>query len=122
MGFDDILLFMLNKIYSHFETIASSVLKQMFCDLFCAFNTIQPRILANKLIPFKLRSLTIAWVMDSLLSRPQFVRLDDKVSDTILTTGALQGTVLFPFLFTHYTVDYRQRQWSCHLQIFDLYD
>ena len=44
----------------------------------------------------------ILWVLDYLNSRPQFVRLSPILtSNTIKTnTGAPQGTVLSPFLFS----------------------
>jgi hypothetical protein len=64
---------------------------------------------------------TIKWILDYLTNRPQFVRLRENViSNTVFTfTGAPQGTVLSPFLFTLYTADCRQHVHdSCHLQKF----
>ncbi|CAF91989.1 unnamed protein product, partial [Tetraodon nigroviridis] len=41
---------------------------------------------------------------DYLTGRPQYVRLKDITSDTVVSnTGAPQGTVLTPLLFTLYT-------------------
>ena len=41
------------------------------------------------------------WILDYLTNRPQYVRTRDCVSDTVVcSTGAPQGTVLAPFLFT----------------------
>ena len=109
---------MLHRIHSHLQSPASSV-RLMFFDFSSAFNTIQPHILANKLIQFKLHYSTITWCMKYLVPRPQFVRLDDIVSDVIWTkTGAPQGTVLAPFLFTLYTADCRHSESSCHMQKF----
>ncbi|KAI3366554.1 hypothetical protein L3Q82_000686 [Scortum barcoo] len=46
------------------------------------------------------------WISDYLTSRPQYVRLKDITSDTMVSsTGAPQGTVLAPLLFTLYTSD-----------------
>uniref|UniRef100_A0A1A8MF94 Reverse transcriptase domain-containing protein n=1 Tax=Nothobranchius pienaari TaxID=704102 RepID=A0A1A8MF94_9TELE len=91
----------------------------MFFDFSSAFNTIQPHILGNKLLDFKLHNSTTAWILDYLLNRPQFVRVGGKCSDLIFTnSGAPQGTVLSPFLFTLYTADYRHSLPSCHLQKF----
>jgi len=59
----------------------------------------------------------VAWITDYLTSRPQYVRLQGSVSDVLLSnTGAPQGTVLSPFLFTLYTSDLHSG--SCHLQKF----
>ncbi|KAI3360809.1 hypothetical protein L3Q82_012883, partial [Scortum barcoo] len=60
-----------------------------------------------------------AWVTNYLTDRPQFVRLQDCVSDVVVcSTGAPQGTVLSPFLFTLYTSDFTYSTDSCHLQKF----
>ncbi|KAI3374204.1 hypothetical protein L3Q82_006060 [Scortum barcoo] len=51
--------------------------------------------------------------------RPQFVRVQGFESDRLLcSTGAPQGTVLAPFLFTLYTADFSYNTPSCHLQKF----
>ena len=105
-------------MYSHLESSASSV-REMFFDFSSAFNTIQPHILANKLSQYKLHNSTITWCMKYLVPRPQFVRLDDIVSDVIWTkTGAPQGTVLAPFFFILYTSDCRHSDAMCHMQKF----
>ncbi|KAI3360413.1 hypothetical protein L3Q82_002255 [Scortum barcoo] len=50
---------------------------------------------------------------------PQFVRVQGFESDRLLcSTGAPQGTVLAPFLFTLYTADFSYNTPSCHLQKF----
>ena len=48
-----------------------------------AFNTIQPHILVKKLLNWKINNNSIAWVMEYLTSRPQFVKIGDAVSKTI---------------------------------------
>ena len=61
----------------------------------------------------------VSWITDYLTGRPQFVRLKDGLSDTVISsTGAPQGTVLSPVLFTLYTSDFRYNKESCHLQKF----
>jgi len=72
-------------------------------DFSSAFNTIRPFLLGTK--PGRLMQADAplaAWITNYLTSRPQYVRLQSNMSDTILSnTGAAQGTVLSPFLFTH---------------------
>ena len=119
VGVDDALLYLLHRVYSHLETAGKSV-RIMFFDFSSAFNTIQPHILAKKLIDFNMNNSMVAWVMDYLTSRPQYVRLGGGISKTVITnTGAPQGTVLSPFLFSLYTSDCRISPASgCHLQKF----
>ena len=61
----------------------------------------------------------VSWITDYLMGRPQYVRLQDCVSDTVVSsTGAPQETVLSPFLFTLYTSDFQFHSESSHLQKF----
>ena len=61
----------------------------------------------------------ISWTTDYLTGRPQFVHLGSVLSDVVGSdTGAPQGTVLPPFLFTLYTTDFQYNSESCHLQKF----
>lgn len=60
-----------------------------------------------------------AWTTDYLTDRPQYVRLRNCVSDVVFcSTGAPQGTVLSPFLFTLYTSDFKHNTPHCHIQKF----
>lgn len=48
----------------------------------------------------------VKWMSDYLTGKPQYVRLKDITSDTVVnSTGAPQGTVLGTLLFTLYTSD-----------------
>ena len=61
----------------------------------------------------------VTWVDDYLMGRLQYVRLQNCVSDRLISNiGAPQGNVLSPFLFTTYTADFKYRTESCHLQKF----
>lgn len=63
--------------------------------------------------------LLVSWITDYLTDRPQFVRLGTNTSDTVTSsTGAPQGTVLAPLLFTLYTADFRHNTELCHVQKF----
>ena len=64
----------------------------------------------------KLPSSAISWILDYFTSRLQYVRLNGVLSSAISTnTGAPQGTVLPPFLFSLYTADCRSTDESCPL-------
>ncbi|KAI3360596.1 hypothetical protein L3Q82_002463 [Scortum barcoo] len=57
------------------------------------------------------------WISDYLTGRPQYVGLKDIKSDTVVSsTGAPQGTVLAPLLFTLYTSDFCYNSELCHIQ------
>ena len=98
----------------------------MFYDFSSAFNTIQPHLLVQKMMNMNIPKTLVQWIFNYLTHRSQFVKLPvcthEKsetsyvVSDTLYTnTGAPQGTVLSPFLFTLYTADSRQTHASCPL-------
>ena len=90
-----------------------------FFDFSSAFNTIQPLLLGEKLRGMGVDDTVISWITDHLTGRPQFVRLGSGLSDVrVIDTGAPQGTVLSPLLFTLYTTDLKYNSESCHLQKF----
>ncbi|KAI4898460.1 hypothetical protein NFI96_011945, partial [Prochilodus magdalenae] len=84
-----------------------------------AFNTIQPGLLKDKLEHVGVESHLSNWILDYLTNQPHYVRARDCVSDKVVSsTGAPQGTVLAPFLFTLYTADFMYSSPNCHLQKF----
>ncbi len=111
---EDAILHVLNNAYSHLDKPNTSI-RFMFYDFSSAFNTIQPHILADKLMHMEVDASAVLWVLDYLLNRPQYVKLGvDTYSNVILTnTGAPQGTVLSPFLFSVYTADCRSSHTNC---------
>ena len=107
---EDAVLVILEKLYSHLEySCRGNSARVMFFDFSSAFNTIQPHILVNKLINMNIPPGLIHWIVNYLTNRTQFVKLSPTCrSDLIYSnTGAPQGTVLAPFLFTLYTFDAR---------------
>ena len=85
------------------EELQSTVTIMFFST---AFNTIQPLQLAEKLSVVQVDQDLVAWITDYLTNRPQYERLQGCLSDMVTSnTGAPQGTVLSPFLFTLYTSD-----------------
>ena len=91
----------------------------MFFHFSSAFNTIQPALLRRKLERAGVDEQLTAWTIDYLTNRPQYLRLHDCVSQVVVcSTGAPQGTVLSPFLFSLYTSDFRYNSDHCHIQRF----
>lgn len=96
---DDAILYSLENVYSHLEhTNLGHSTRIMFFDFSSAFNTIQPHILANKLLKMNVRYDFIAWIFNYLTSRSQHVIIKtpegQNTSDVIMpNTGAPQGTV-----------------------------
>ncbi|KAK3537182.1 hypothetical protein QTP70_002640 [Hemibagrus guttatus] len=66
-----------------------------------AFNTIIPQHLTEKLSLLGINTSLCNWILDFLTGRPQSVRIRNSTSSaTTLNTGAPQGCVLSPLLFT----------------------
>ena len=123
---DDAILISFNNIYKHID-IPKQYCRVLFVDFSSAFNTIQPHVLLPKLHDLKVNRNIIAWILDFLSEREQFVKLANVIqaspsldqvkkrthlesstafSDKIVSnTGAPQGCVLSPILFTIYTND-----------------
>ena len=77
-----------------------------FVDFSSAFNTIVPEILHQKLTQFEVPVTTCQWIISFLIDRQQHVRLGSISSKTrSISTGAPQGCVLSPLLFSIYTND-----------------
>nr|XP_033487514.1 uncharacterized protein si:ch1073-145m9.1 [Epinephelus lanceolatus] len=73
----------------------------LFIDFSSAFNTIIPQQLICKLDQLGLNTSLCNWLLDFLSERPQAVRVSTNTSGSItLSTGAPQGCVLRPLLFT----------------------
>ena len=66
--------------------------------------------MVTKLKDLNVNSNIIAWILDFLTGRAQYVKLNKTISSTIpINTGAPQGCVLSPTLYTIYTNDYRSK-------------
>merc|ERR1712035_43413 len=116
LGVEDAIIYLLQRAHSHLDQ-SGSTLRVMFFDFSSAFNTVQPVLLCEKLHKFQVDTSTTTWIYDYLTNRPHFVKLKGCVSDMVVSsTGAPQGTVLSPFLFTLYTSDFQYNSESCHLQ------
>ncbi|KAK0135828.1 putative RNA-directed DNA polymerase from transposon X-element [Merluccius polli] len=102
-GVDDAIVTLLHLVYTHLEAPKTHV-KIIFFDFSSAFNTINPNILAQRLVNFGLDGGLILWLLDFLSQRVQQVKVGSSLSDKIITnTGSPQGCVLSPLLFILYT-------------------
>ena len=102
---EDAICSVLHPALTHLEN-ADSHVRMLFIDFSSAFNTIIPQQLICKLDQLGLNTSLCNWILDFLSERPQAVRVGNNTSSSItLSTGAPQGCVLSPLLFTLLTHD-----------------
>ena len=100
---EDATLTLLHNAYTHLEKPGSFV-RILFINFSSAFNTIQPHLMASKILKLDVNSRLILWIVDFLVSRSQTVRHQAALlSSRFISTGSPQGIVLSPILFTIYT-------------------
>ena len=76
----------------------------LFIDYSSAFNTIVPSKLIIKLEVLGLNPTLCNWVLDFLTGRPQVVKVGNNISTSLtLNTGAPQGCMLSPLLYSLFT-------------------
>ena len=105
---EDATLSLTDFVLKHVDKPNTSVKKHfakiLFVDFSSAFNTIQPHLMMQKLNVMNVNPYVILWINEFLTHRRQYVKHLENVSDVIVTnTGAPQGCVLSPVLFTVYT-------------------
>ncbi len=102
---DDSISTTLQVAFTHLEQ-KDSYVRMLFIDFSSAFNTIIPQQLIHKLNLLGLNTSLCNWILDFLTARPQSVRVGRNTSSTTtLSTGAPQGCMLSPLLFTLLTHD-----------------
>ncbi len=112
---DDAISSTLHLALTHLEN-KDSYVRMLFIDFSSAFNTIIPQQLINKLNLLGLNNSLCNWILDYLTGRPQSVRVGHNTSSTTtLSTGAPQGCVLSPLLFTLLTHDCTAKFSSNHI-------
>ncbi len=113
----DAIAFTLHTALSHLEN-KNTYVRMLFVDYSPAFNTIVPATLVGKLQTLGLYRSLCSWILDFLTGRSQVVRMGNNTSSPlILNTGALQGCVLSPLLYSLYTHDCTATQRQCNRQI-----
>ncbi len=120
---DDAIAFTLHTALSHLEN-KNTYVRMLFVDYSSAFNTIVPATLVAKLQTLGLNRSLCSWIMNWLTGRSQVVRMGNNTSSPLtLNTGAPQGCVLSPLLYSLYTHDCavilcvvgKLFIWCCHL-------
>ncbi len=112
---DDAISSTLHLALTHLEN-KDSYVRMLFIDFSSAFNTIIPQQLINKLNLLGLNNSLCNWILDFLTGRPQSVCVGHNTSSTTtLSTGAPQGCVLSPLLFTLLTHDCTAKFSSNHI-------
>ncbi len=102
--------------YSPLTQQKDSYVRMLFIDWSSAFNTIIPQQLILKLNLLGLNTSLCNWILDFLTARPQSVRVGRNTSSTTtLSTGAPQGCVLSPLLFTLLTHNCTAKSSSNHI-------
>ena len=103
-GVEDATVTLLHLLFKHLEGSGSHA-RLLFVDFSSAFNTIQPHILASRLLEqFNLGFNLVGWIVDFLTERTQRVRVNGVLSSQLCSsTGSPQGCVLSPLLFILYT-------------------
>uniref|UniRef100_A0A672K3U7 Reverse transcriptase domain-containing protein n=1 Tax=Sinocyclocheilus grahami TaxID=75366 RepID=A0A672K3U7_SINGR len=102
---DDAVNMGLHYVLQHLDRPGTYV-RILFVDFSSAFNTIIPNLLLPKLSQLSVPTSVCQWINSFLTDRQQLVRLGKYTSSTrTISTGAPQGCVLSPLLFSLYTND-----------------
>ena len=92
---DDAVTTLLHTVLTHLDK-SKTYSRLLYIDFSSAFNTMQPHILLTKLYNMNVNSNLILWIYSFLTNRPQYVKLRNSTSNTLVTnTGAPQGCVFY---------------------------
>ncbi len=105
----------LHFIQQHLDR-PGTYMKMLFVDFSSAFNTIIPDTLQNKLIQLSVPTSVCQWINSFLIDKQHLVKLGKFSSSTrTISTGAPQGCVLSPLLFSLYMNDCTSKDPSVNL-------
>ncbi|KAK1783961.1 hypothetical protein P4O66_004638, partial [Electrophorus voltai] len=103
---DDAIAHLLHTTLTHLDEGRGNYVKMLFVNYSSAFNTIITSLLTTKLEYLGLYTSLCDWISNFLTDRPQSVRVGNCASSTLnLSTGAPQGCVLSPLLYSLHTYD-----------------
>ncbi|KAK1804795.1 hypothetical protein P4O66_003640 [Electrophorus voltai] len=112
---DDAISTTLHLALTHLDKKGTYV-RMLFIDFSSAFDTTVPQHLIGKLSLLGLNTSLCNWILDFLSGRPQSVWIGSSTSNTTtLSTGAPQGSVISPLLFTLLTHDCAAMHSSNHI-------
>ncbi len=112
----------LHYILQHLDRPGTYV-RILFVDFSSAFNTIIPNLLLPKLTQLSIPTSICQWITIFLTDRQQLVRLGKYTSSNrTISTGAPQGCVLSPLLFSLYTNDCTAKVKSSHLYLYSAFN
>ncbi|KAK6312807.1 hypothetical protein J4Q44_G00161540, partial [Coregonus suidteri] len=102
---DDAISIALHTALSHLDK-RNTYVRMLFIDYSSAFKNIVPTKLITKLRTLGLNTSLCNLILDFLTGRPQVIRVGNNTSATlILNTGAPQGCMLSPLLYSLFTHD-----------------
>ncbi|KAK1804667.1 hypothetical protein P4O66_020056, partial [Electrophorus voltai] len=116
---DDAISTTLHLALTHLDK-KGTYIRMLFIDFSPAFNTIVPQHLIGKLSLLGLNTSLCNWILDFLTGRPQSVWIGSSTSNTTtMSTGAPQGSILSPLLFTLLTHDCAEMHSLNHIKFAD---
>ena len=102
---DDAISIALHIVLSHLDK-RDTYVRMLLIDYSSSFNTIVPSKLITKLRTLGLNTFLCNWILYFLTGCPQVVRVGNNIYATlILNTGAHQGFMLSPLLYSLFTHD-----------------